>query len=107
MSYGSLVMDGTEQTLVLTSAIGDAQLDVDADFNAMAGGDTIVVNIYKRPNGANFRLFDSFTLSGAQTYAAKSLVNAMWHNDRNAVKVTLQQTAGTYRTIPWETRAKV
>lgn len=107
MSSGSVVMDGTEKTVVETTSVGDAQLDVDADFNSMASGDTIVVRVYKRVDGTNYRLFDSFTLSGAQTYAAKSLVSATWYNDVNRVKVTLQQTAGVNRTIPWHSRARV
>jgi len=99
---GSLVADGTEQTMVEVAApLGNFKpLKVKIDTGNMDWGDTTVLRWYERIAGAGaYVQKDELELNGPQI---PPLINIELEPNRHGVRITLQQTAGTLRTYPWE-----
>lgn len=103
MSYGSVTPGGTETTVIETDQTDDGFLECVVDLANLASGDTVVLKVYRKTDGTNYRLLDSVTYTDAQTYP-EFYTGRVWCNSRLDVKVTIQQTAGTNRAFPWEAR---
>lgn len=92
---GSITADGTEQTVWETTTVNVYSGYV--DLSGMQAGDTVVIRLYKViQSGGAYRKIDEITLSGEQEtpiFPLMELINFY------GVKLTLQQTAGTYRTF--------
>jgi hypothetical protein len=99
---GSATMDGTEKDLVLDEVTGNPPrfLEGYVDLSPMASGDTIVVRQYMKiaPAGAYVKYAEE-TYSGAQ---ALPLLYVVTKPGRYGIKVTAQQTAGTYRSLTYQ-----
>jgi hypothetical protein len=99
---GTLTADGTEQTV--REYTGTGKLHVYIDTFSMAAGDTTVIRQFMKIKAAGtYRKFAEETYSGAQ---ALPLLHIVVRPNKNGVKVTLQQTAGTNRAYDWETFAE-
>lgn len=108
LNYGSAISgsvtpaDATENILVETDGTGDYAQDFElflsVDLSVMAAGDTVEIKVYKRVDGTNYILADSQSFSDAQTIQAWEM-DAIWGDEVQDLKVTLAQTAGTYRTF--------
>jgi hypothetical protein len=96
-SEGTLTANGTEQTVFETAEKGAFEGWI--DLANMASGDTTVVNIYvKTKTDGAYRLYDSASYSGAQAAPALHIIDVA----AKGFKVTLRQTAGTYRTYDYQ-----
>ncbi|PUA31025.1 MAG: hypothetical protein B9J98_08175 [Candidatus Terraquivivens tikiterensis] len=68
------------------------------DVSQMASGDSVVIKTYIAVDGANQRLSDSVTLTGAQSIPIiRVLAHTLAYNAK--FRVTVTQTAGTIRTF--------
>jgi len=70
------------------------------DFSGLQSGDTVVVNEYVALDGSNYRLLYSATVGGptsqpAVRFHTKTLLSSMKY------KVTVKQTSGTLRNVPY------
>ena len=104
---GTLLADGSEQTLYINDnplgCFHPRTLIVDLDN--MQAGSTTVIRVYYRLNaGGGLQLWDYHTYTGADGGLASSrkLISADLLPTRFGVKITLEQTAGTYRYYDWE-----
>lgn len=89
----TLTADGTEQTVVEMTTLGE--LEGWIDLANMAGGDTVVIKSYARiKSGGTYRLHASATYTGVQSSPALHVAKLP---ARHGLKITLQQTAGTNR----------
>jgi len=92
---GSTTMDGTEQTVFETTELGEYSGYIFLD--KMVSGDTVAIRVYvKDVNDDTYKkwLEDSYT--GALTTPALRMEPMI---GKVGMKVTLQQTAGSYRTV--------
>ena len=99
---GSVTMDGTELNVVLDEISGNPQrfLEGYIDLSPMAAGDTIVVRQYmKIAATGEYRKYAEETYSGAQDIP---LLYVTTKPARYGLKLTAQQTAGTYRTLTFQ-----
>ena len=93
----TLTADGTEQTVIESTSIGEIEGWI--DLANMASGDTVIIKVYaKMKSGGTYRRYDSTTYSDAQTNPAIHLIKL---SAEYGFKVTLQQTAGSYRTFDY------
>jgi hypothetical protein len=104
---GTLLADGSEQTLYINDnplgCFHPRTLIVDLDN--MQAGSTTVIRVYYRLNaGGGLQLWDYHTYTGADGGLAsnRKLISADLLPTRFGVKITLEQTAGTYRYYDWE-----
>jgi hypothetical protein len=99
---GSITMDGTEQTIVLDEISVNPQRHLEGyiDLSPMAAGDTIVIRQYIKitATGAYVKYAEE-TYSDAQALPALYITTKA---GRYGIKVTAQQTAGTYRTLAYQ-----
>jgi hypothetical protein len=99
---GSITMDGSEQTVVLDEVAGNPQrfLEGYVDLSPMASGDTIVVRQYMKISATgDYVKYAEETYSGSQPIP---LLYVTTKPGRYGIKVTVQQTAGTYRTFTYQ-----
>lgn len=99
---GTLTADGSEQNVVLDEPAGNPQrfLDGYIDLTNMASGDTVVIRQYMRiASAGGYVKYAEETYSGAQTLP---LLHVVTKPGRYGIKVTLQQTAGTYRSFTYQ-----
>jgi hypothetical protein len=99
---GTLTADGTEQNLVLDEIPGNPPrfLDGYVDLSAMAEGDTVVIRQYvSLVTPVSYKKYAEETFSGPQ---ALPLLYITTKTGRYGIKVTLQQTAGTFKTFPFQ-----
>ena len=88
-------MDGTEQTLFESTYIGEYSGFIFLD--KMEEGDTIAIKVYVMDvEDETYKLWISEAFSGALTIPAIRMMPVI---GKVGIKVTAQQTAGTYRTI--------
>jgi len=93
----TLTADGTEQTIIELTAIGEIEGWI--DLANMALGDTVIIRMYaKMKLDGTYRQYDSTTYSGVQTNPALHTVKLP---AKYGFKVTLQQTVGSYRTFDY------
>ena len=89
------VMDGTEQTLFESTELGEYSGYVFLD--QMQSGDEIVLKVYiKDVEDGNYKLRESVTFTGVQDTPAIEIRPII---GKVGIKVTAQQTSGTYRTV--------
>jgi len=89
------VMDGTEQTLFESTELGEYSGYIFLD--QMQSGDEIVLRVYiKDVEDGNYKLRESVTLTGVQNFPAIEIRPII---GKVGIKVTAQQTSGTYRTV--------
>ena len=92
---GKTEMDGTEQTIFENTELGEYSGYIFLD--AMESGDSITIRIYvKDPEDGNYKKFLEETFTGVidpPTVRVAPIIGEC------GVKVTAQQTAGTYKTI--------
>jgi hypothetical protein len=99
---GTVTMDGTEKNVVLDEVTGNPQrfLEGYIDLTPMASGDTIVIRQYmKIASAGDYVKYAEETYSGAQS---PPLLYIVTKPGRYGIKVTAQQTAGTYRTLTFQ-----
>lgn len=95
-SSGTILADGTEQTIFDTSSL--THFFAYVFLHNMIAGDTLIINIYiKDVNGATMRLVDTFQYDGAQTRKGVPIP----YYPTSEYKLTIQQTAGTNRNYTW------
>ena len=104
---GTLTADGSEQILY----INDNPLGcfhphtLFVDLENMQAGSTVIIRVYYRLNaGGGLQLWDYHTYTGVDGGLASGLklISADLLPTRFGVKITLEQTAGTYRDYDWE-----
>jgi len=96
---GSLLMDGLEQTLVEKTDDKAGLVEGMINLTPMAAGDTVVVREYMQVLSAG-----AYAKYAEETYAdaqAISLLQLLTRISTHDIKVTIQQTAGTYRTFEY------
>jgi hypothetical protein len=99
---GSVTMNGTELNVVLDEITGNPQRHLEGyiDLTPMASGDTIVIRQYMKIASAGaYVKYAEETYSGAQTLP---LLYITTKSGRYGIKVTAQQTAGTYRSLTYQ-----
>jgi len=99
IAKGTLVADGTEQTVVEYVASGDelAKISGYLDLQNMVAGDEIIIRVYvKMLPDADYKLLHSYDFSGKQEEPALYFLPKL---SGYAFKVTLQQTSGTYKSF--------
>lgn len=93
----SIVMDGTEKTLVEKTDDKQGILEGYVDLTPMQAGDTIVIRQSMKVKAAGaYAKFAEETYTNVQTIPLLYIVTKA---TKTAVKVTAQQTAGTNRTL--------
>ena len=97
IAEGTLVADGTEQTVV--EYVGLAVVHGYIDLQNMETGDEVVIRAYVRfkPDGA-YKKYAEETYSGPQSLPALYVLPRL---TVYGIKVTLQQTAGTYKSFDY------
>jgi len=92
---GKTTMDGTEQIIFINEELGEFSGYVFMD--KMQVGDTIVLKMYvKDHEDSVYKLYDSASYSDVQT---KPAIRVPPYLGKVGLKVTAQQTVGTYRDI--------
>ena len=93
MNMGTITANGTEQTLFESSETGEFSGYV--DLANMQAGDTTNIRVYfKIKSGGAYRKFDDVQYSDAQS---KPAIHVPPLQSCYGFKVTLQQSAGSYR----------
>lgn len=93
----SILMDGTEQTLVEKTDDKFGYLDGYVDLTPMAAADTIVIR-----QSMQIKAAGAYVKYAEETYSAVQsipLLHITTKPAKDKIKVTAQQTAGTYKTI--------
>jgi hypothetical protein len=97
---GTLTADGTEQIVASRTDTLEFQLDGYIDLSNLASGDTIVIREWMIiKSGGSYVRYAEATYSGAQS---PPLLHIITKPAVYGLKVTLQQTAGTYRSFDYQ-----
>ena len=98
---GTLVADGTEQTIYeVTPTVTLVPDSITMSVANMVDGDAMIIRMYaKLKSGGSYELIDSQVYSGVKEIPA---INITGQPNRYGWKVTLEQTGGTYRDYDWE-----
>lgn len=99
---GTLTASGTEQNLVLDEVSGNPQRHLEGyvDLSNMTSGDTVIIRQYmKIASDGSYVKYAEETYSGAQSLP---LLHIVTKPAKYGLKLTLQQTAGTYRQFPYQ-----
>jgi hypothetical protein len=95
---GSITADGTEQTVI--EKLGLINLEGYVDLSEMTNGDTVTLRRYvKIQQNGEYRLHGEETYLGVQT---QPLIRFPTIVGYYGIKVTLQQTSGTYKNFPYQ-----
>lgn len=97
VAEGALTADGSEQ-MIVEDGPGPAILSGFINLENLQGGDSVIIRAYAMVNGV-YGLYGQDTYSGAQTEPVLRL-NGIRYKDK--LKITLQQTAGSYRSFDYE-----
>jgi len=99
---GTLVADGSEQNLILDEVEGNPQRHLEGylDLSSLQDGDVVIIRQYMKisPTG-NYVKYAEETYSGAQSLP---LLHIITKPARYGLKLTLQQTQGTYRSFTYQ-----
>jgi hypothetical protein len=96
-SKGTLIADGSEQTLV--EFIGIGVISGHVDLQKMTDDDIVIIRYYiKLKEDGEYKLYDEETYVGVQT---KPVIHFKPITVDVALKITLQQTAGTYKSFDY------
>jgi len=100
LGSGNVVADGSEQALIEQPGGTASQLLGYIDLANLADGDTIIMKFYAKvkANGAWKGCYEE-TYTGVQT---PPLVHIVKRPEYHGLKITLQQTAGPYKTFDYE-----
>lgn len=102
LSQNNTTTTSSEQELLTTGENTPGIYVFVGDFNAMGGGDTIVVRLKEKVRGTSTsRTRVKTTLSGAQDPAVVAVGPVEIANELQA---TIQRTAGTDRAVDWQIR---
>jgi len=94
---GTLTADGTEQTVI--EYVGTAMIQGYIDLQNLSDGDVVRFRIYVRiKEDGDYKLYADDTYSGVQPQPALYFVPRL---SGYAFRVTLQQTAGVYRSFDY------
>ena len=93
---GELTADGSEQDLLISSTL--AILTGYVSMSKMEAGDTIVIKQYIMVNSSE-ELYHQATYSGIPS---EPLIHFQSRAYKDQMRITLQQTAGTYKTYDYE-----
>jgi hypothetical protein len=99
---GSVTMDGTEVTVVLDEITGNPTRHLEGwiDLSPMQNGDSVTIRLYvKTTSTGNYVKYAEETYTDTQSLPALHLVTLP---ARYGIKITMQQTAGTYRTFNYQ-----
>jgi hypothetical protein len=97
---GTITADGTEQTLTEQTGTLEFQLDGYVDLTNMASGDVVVIREYmKIKSTGDYVKYAEETYSDAQSIP---LLHILTKPSRYGLKITLQQTAGTYKSFDYQ-----
>jgi hypothetical protein len=99
---GTLTADGTEQNVVLDEITGNPTryLEGYIDLSNMESGDAVVIREYmKIKSDGGYVKYAEETYSGVQSIP---LLYIITKPGRYGIKITLQQTSGTYRNFPYQ-----
>jgi len=99
---GSLTMDGTEQTLVLDEIVDNPlrYLEGYVDVSAMGTGDKILVRMYMRiAEDATYKQYAEAVYEGIPPLPLAYLATKPV---KYGLKITAQQTKGTYKTLTYQ-----
>ena len=102
VAEGTLIADGTEQTLVEDTLLSNLSGFISL-FN-MEIGDTVTIRQYVDMNGDGYRLYADETYNDAQIQPAVYITSK---TSNTRMRITLQQTAGTYRQFAYEFNREV
>lgn len=91
--------DGTENTVREVTTKGKVHAYI--DLTNMAAGDTVTIKEYiKIKSAGSYIVYASEEFSGAQS---KPMLHVVMKPSKHGAKITLTQSAGTYRSFDWET----
>jgi hypothetical protein len=93
---GTLVTDGSEQVVMEVS--GSVRVSGYISLANMEAGDTVVIRQYMKLLNGEYKRYASETYTGVQE---NPIVYIMPKELASAIKVTLQQTSGTYKTFDY------
>jgi hypothetical protein len=94
---GTIFADGTEQTIVEYVKVGRVIGYI--DLSNMTTGDTIVIRQYmKLKTGGEYKKYAEETYSGTQSIP---IIYITPKETDYGVKITIQQTAGTYKSFDY------
>lgn len=94
----NITADGSEQTII--EAMGLGLLEGYIDLSNMQAGDTVLIKQYvKIVEGGDYKLYANGSYSGVQSQPMLHFEDRMLDL---GMKITLQQTAGTFRAFPYE-----
>ena len=97
---GLTLMNGSEQTLVASELNVQHSLEGFVDLSGVVSGDTVVMKQYvKIQSGGTYVKYAERELSGP---FPNPLLAFATKPSRYGVKITLEQTMGTYRELPWQ-----
>jgi len=99
---GTATMDGTEVNIVLDEITGNPPrfLEGYIDLSPMASGDTIIIRQYMKISATGgYVKYAEESYSGAQELP---LLHVVSNPATYGIKITAQQTAGTYRTLTYQ-----
>jgi len=97
---GSLTMDGTEQTLILSELGVQHHIEGMVDLTPMAAGDTVVIRQYM-----SIVTPVSYVKYAEETYSDAQTIPLLYITTKTAtygLRVTIQQTAGVYKTFNYQ-----
>lgn len=97
ITESSILMDGTEKTLIEKTDTLQCYLEGDVDLTPMVAGNVVVIKEYmKIKSGGAYVLYATQTFNDVQTVP---LVHIITKANKRSIKVTATQTDATYKTI--------
>jgi hypothetical protein len=93
---GTIVADGSEQVVMEVS--GSVRVSGYISLANMEAGDTVIIKQYMKLLNGEYKRYASETYTGAQE---NPIVYITPKELASAIKVTLQQTSGTYKTFDY------
>lgn len=92
--------DGNELTLFESTS--NKHFGAEVDLDNMESGDTITVRAYTKVlSGDSYKAFFDQTYSGANGGQSGPVVLVPFKSGPHGYKLTIQQTAGTFRAFKW------
>jgi len=93
----SILMDGTEKTLIEITDVKSSEIEAWADLTPMLEGDTIIVRYWRKMKATgSYVKYAEETCTGVQSVPALCILNKKVYRD---IKITAQQNAGVNRII--------
>ena len=99
---GTKTLTGSSTEDTVDTEVGALTYVFAFDMINMALGDVITAKVYDRVDGSNYRVAWESTWSNLQTCPAKETPPLAI---TSACKLTLTQSSGTGRAVPWVTRS--